>query len=364
MNAKVVVALALALPAADADGAPWLELPQDHAAHEEMPLEWWTFTGHVERAGGGWYAYQVVFHRVDVDTAVTADADHRWMFRSVYPASIALTDLTSGRFYSASTVDRDGAGTSRVSSDAAEIQYRAWSARHDGTAWTIVAAGDSLALELRLEPVKAPVAIGSDGIMTASEEQTLAWRYALPRLRTAGTIRAGRETFDVSGDSWMEHVYGHAFARNGEEGWDVLNLQLRDGAELSLYRFRSAPGRSERRTGGVYISAAGLVMRLETLTTRFYPVGANRWVSTETRRSYPMRWRAEIPALSIRLDVTCTPRHQELATYETHGAAFWRGSVEASGSRGDLRVSGAGFLELVGYAGPFPVDVSEATTMK
>ena len=33
-----------------AEAAEWLDLPQDHAAHPDVPLEWWSFTGHLERS--------------------------------------------------------------------------------------------------------------------------------------------------------------------------------------------------------------------------------------------------------------------------------------------------------------------------
>lgn len=352
-----LVCAAMGMSRAHADG----DTADVFLAHPESTREWWVMTGHLEReTGGGWVAYQIAFHRVDVDTAATPDDAHRWAFRSIYPASLALTDLTTGRFLSAASVDRDGAGTARASEERPELQYRSWRAAYEGGVWRIDAASDSLGIGLTLVPERAPMAIGADGVLTRDHVGPMAWRDAISRLATTGTVRVGTETFRASGVSWLDHVHGRAVCRGGEAGWDFLNIHLRDGADLALYRFRALPGRDERRTGGVYVSASGIVMRLETLTTRFYPVGANRWNSPVTSRSYPMRWRVEVPALSIRLDVTCAPRNQELATYATHGAAIWRGSVEAQGSRGDQRVTGAGFMELAGYAGRFPPEVAEA----
>lgn len=357
----ILVLSTLALGGAAAGGSKgWPDLPRDHAGHPDAPLEWWVFAGHVERPDGRWYAYQVAFHRFDVDTAVAPDTDHRWVFRSIYPAAIGLTDLSTGRFYSRTSVDRSGAGTAHAPSDTPDLRYRAWHAWLDGDAWVIDAPADSFRVSLRLVPAKPVVAFGVDGVLTASDAGTLARRYALPRLETTGTVAAQADTFQVTGISWMDHVYGRQTLLSGEAGWDVANVQLRDGAELSVYRFRSEPGRRERRIGGAYISASGVVMRLESLTTRFYPVGSNRWVSPRTEQSYPVRWRVEIPALSIRLDLACVPRHQELAAFRTHGAGIWRGSVEVTGTRGDAQITGAGFMEMVGYAGRFPPDVAEA----
>jgi len=338
---------------------PGFDFPRDHGNHPEEPLEWWIFSGHLQAADDRWVAYQLAFYRIDVDTAMTVERGGRWGLRSVYPAAMAITDLDAQRFLQADRLERSGAGTARILSDPVRLLHRDWEIHRDGDHWRLDASTDSLAVSLELVVEKPPISVGADG--RGARNDPLFLRYALPRLRTRGTVRMGADTLAVQGVSWLDHLFGRDAIRDGEAGWDFVHLHFRDGAELAIYRTRSTPGRQDRRIGGTYVSASGAMVPLEPLQTRFYPLGTTRWTSPSTGGNYPLRWRIEVPALRLRLDVVATALGQELAGMRTFGANIWRGSVEGSGRRGDHEISTAGFLELVGYLGVFPPRLAVAT---
>jgi predicted secreted hydrolase len=60
---------------------------------------------------------------------------------------------------------------------------------------------------------------------------------------------------------------------------------------------------------------------------------------------YPSGWRLRVPSLS--LEVAVQP---VLADQELRGTPrYWEGAVDVSGTRAGERLSGRGYVELVGY---------------
>ena len=72
------------------------------------------------------------------------------------------------------------------------------------------------------------------------------------------------------------------------------------------------------------------------------------WISPATKASYPVRWHISIPRLKMELEVTTPLRGQELAS--RFGISYWEGAIDATGSRDQSRLRGAGYLEMTGYA--------------
>jgi predicted secreted hydrolase len=73
------------------------------------------------------------------------------------------------------------------------------------------------------------------------------------------------------------------------------------------------------------------------------------WRSPHTGAEYPMGWRIELPAHELELEITPYLRDQELnLTF-----IYWEGAVYLEGVHAGRSVSGAGYVELTGYAAPF-----------
>jgi predicted secreted hydrolase len=73
------------------------------------------------------------------------------------------------------------------------------------------------------------------------------------------------------------------------------------------------------------------------------------WKSDRTPARYPVGWKIEVPAQALEFTVRAVVEKQELALLPL---AYWEGAVEIAGTRDGKPISGRGYLELTGYAGP------------
>ena len=331
----------LAFAALPAAAQSPFDFPRDHHGHAEASQEWWTLFAHVRDSDGDWHAVQASFHRFDFPDDAPEEP---WATRALFPAVVAVTDLTRRRFAYEDRVARAGPGSVELQSAPVDLHHRAWVMTETDSTWRLEARVDSLDIALDFRPRRSPLTVWRpDSTSTTS-------RYVIPRLEVDGSFGKG----DVTGVGWLDHVWGDPILPGKETGWELLTIHMRDGSALIIYRTRTVSRQVERRSGGVYLSASGSTLSLEELTPRFYPVGSVRWGSETTEITYPTRWRVEVPSLELDLTVEAAPPQQELNLLRTHGATLWRGSVDVSGKRGPQRVSGAGFLEIVGYGGRFP----------
>jgi len=61
----------------------------------------------------------------------------------------------------------------------------------------------------------------------------------------------------------------------------------------------------------------------------------------------------QIHPLSIDLTVSPNLSDQEMQALKSSGVTYWEGSVILKGTKQELPISGQGYVELTGYAGPF-----------
>ena len=73
------------------------------------------------------------------------------------------------------------------------------------------------------------------------------------------------------------------------------------------------------------------------------------WRSEKTGAKYPIGWQVEVPAQRLQFTVHAAIENQELALTPL---AYWEGAIEVNGTREGKLISGRGYLELTGYAGP------------
>ena len=77
------------------------------------------------------------------------------------------------------------------------------------------------------------------------------------------------------------------------------------------------------------------------------------WTSPHTRATYPVRWRMQVPSKSLDITIAARLPDQEMRTGKSTGVTYWEGSVSLSGTGATGPVTGAGYVELTGYAGAF-----------
>ena len=334
-----------------ADPGRALVFPRDHAAHPDYRIEWWYYTGNLEAAGGRRFGYQVTFFRAGVDRRPVNPS--RWAVRDLYMAHLAVTDVARREHHVAERLNRAGVGWAGADPETLRVWNDGWTlALEEGGAHRLVAASDDgrMALDLRLEPAAPPVPHGEDGYSRKGNEPGNASHYySLTRLPTTGRLTVGGDSFDVAGASWMDHEFGSSFLEPAQAGWDWFSIQLDDGTDLMLYTMRRLDGSADPWSSGTVVAPGG-VTRLRAGDYRLVP--GRRWTSPESGAAYPVAWRISIPSLGVALRAEAAVDAQELRTGRSTGVTYWEGAIDVHGTRGGRPVTGRGYLEMTGYAGP------------
>ena len=182
------------------------------------------------------------------------------------------------------------------------------------------------------------VSVKGEGIGDASHY------YSMTRLDATGAIDGQR----CRGNAWMDHEFGSSKLRENQQGWDWFSVQLDNDSELMLYQIRRKDGTLDPASSGSLITSDGGVIHIRHDQMRIEPLG--RWRSPASGATYPMGWRVSIPSFGVRLLIDPLLRNQELITSGSTQVTYWEGAADVSGSFGNVAVSGAGYVEMTGYA--------------
>jgi predicted secreted hydrolase len=351
-----VVAVALAVDRDISAQTAWKEatagyrfaFPRDHASHPAHQIEWWYYTGNVATPSGRRFGYQVTFFRVGIDPAPANPS--RWAVRDVYLAHLAVSDPTGRRYRFDERLSRAGPGLSGADA----TRYRVWNgdwstALDDSGRHVLRASAAQVGLSLVLDEGKRPVVNGIDGIsQKGARPGNASHYYSLTRMPTRGSLTIDGETFDVQGESWMDHEFGTSFLEPEQQGWDWLSLQLDGGRELMLYQLRRADGSRDPRSSGTLVEPDGSTRHLTRAD--FTMTGGERTFTGTSGAVYPIVWTVAIPSASLSLTVTTPLPDQELRTLSA-GIVYWEGLVDVSGTAAGRTVGGRGYLEMTGYKG-------------
>jgi predicted secreted hydrolase len=320
----------------------------DHASHPEYKLEWWYYTGNLTARDGRRFGYQLTFFRLGVEKEPVNPS--RWAVRDLYPAHLALTEIDGGKFHSADKLSRAGVGLAGADAQVYHVWNEDWEVRQDPAGRHILrAAAKEFGLELQLEGGKAPVLHGTQGVsQKGAQPGNASHYYSLTQMPTRGALIVNGARLEVEGLSWMDHEFGTSYLEAGQLGWDWFSLQLADGSELMLYRFRRVDGSRDPLSSGTVVAANGHSTSLKSDEFELTPL--KTWRSTSGAR-YPIEWRVQIPARGVDLTVRAALENQEMRTEGSTGVSYWEGAVVASGTAQGRAVQGRGYLEMTGYAG-------------
>ncbi|MEJ5330333.1 MAG: lipocalin-like domain-containing protein [Desulfobaccales bacterium] len=330
-------------------GYQW-QFPRDHGAHPGYRTEWWYYTGHLVSDQGELFGYQVTFFRV----ALTPSPPRRasaWAADTVYFAHLALTDGPGRRFYFRERAQRGALGLAGAATDRLHVWVDDWQATAQGEDIRLTARDEGLALDLTLTPVKPPVFHGDGGFSRkAAGTDHASLYYSLTRLATRGSVTVNGRRFSVSGESWMDREFSSSQLAPNQAGWDWFALQLEDGAEIMLYHLRLTDGGVDAASSGTYVDPQGRTRHLTRDDFRITVTG--HWRSAQSGARYPAAWEIRLPALGYELSLTPTLPDQELRTTGSTRITYWEGQVKVTGRLQDAPVTGRGYVELTGYAGP------------
>ncbi len=323
--------------------------PEDHGPHPEFRTEWWYWTGNLETEDGRAFGYQFTLFR----NALAPDAAPRasaWGAREVYMGHFTVTDVAGGTLHASERFSRVALGLSGATTRPFKVWLEDWETASVGeSTWPLRlrARSDEVALELLLEPGKAPVLQGDRGLSQKSAERgNASYYYSMTRMPSRGTVRVKGQTYTVTGHSWMDREWSTSALGPDQVGWDWFSLQLSDGSELMYYQLRQRDGSPDVYSAGLWVppEGAGEPVRLRRDDMRLTVLES--WRSPRSGGEYPSRWRMQVERLG--LDLTVTPRlaDQELPVT----VVYWEGTVGLEGARQGQPVAGRGYVELTGYA--------------
>lgn len=319
--------------------------PADHGRHEGFKTEWWYFTGNLRDSSGREFGYQLTFFR----TAFASHATTRpspWAMTDLYLAHAAISDVSDKKFTFKDRLERGHPGLAWASDKILDVQLLDWSARmKNDHAIELRADEPGLKIDLTCAPGRDPILQGPGGVNPKGREPGQAsYYYSMTRLPTSGTLAIDKQVYQVSGLSWMDHEFSSNSLSPQQSGWDWMGLQLSDGTDLMIYRLRNKAGGVDYLSGtritpdGVphYLSAADIRME-----------GSHPWTSPSSGGTYPQHWSLKIAGLPDLLVTSAMPG-QELITSNSTNVTYFEGVAHVTDSQG--RPSGAGYLEMTGYA--------------
>ena len=342
----------LAIPETDISGFsqaidPWdWQFPQDHGAHPDFQTEWWYYTGNVATEDGRRFGYQfTIFRRAISPENYVSDSE--WRTDQIHMAHFTISDIAEEEFYHDVRYSRGGAG---LAGAVADPVYRVWledwqviGENEDATLQRITAETEDFGLDVQLEQVKPPALQGDNGLSPKSDEVgNASYYYSLTRLLTSGTITINDETFEVTGNTWMDHEFSTSALGGQAQGWDWFGLIFDDNTELMVGQIRLTDGDKEPAFGGLMINGDGSTRYLAA--DDFTITSTDTWISPHTDAEYPSGWEIELKG-DEGFAITVTPLQNDQELHGT-GIEYWEGAVRIEGDK-----TGYGYAELTGYIG-------------
>jgi predicted secreted hydrolase len=307
-----------------------LELRGVHFQHPLFLTEWWYVNGHIETKTGKSFAYGFCLFRASP---------------LLYFAHLSLTDLESGEF----SFDRVFYPAKKVIFNQKErtISYGDQQLMQQTGLHDFVITGEwkGIKIQLALKNARQPMLSNGNGKIDMPEGG-LSYYYSLTRLHTVGWITAGKETYQVSGNSWLDHQWGNFYVR--KKSWDWFSFQMDDSTDYNLYSFRDRNDKIARQYINVLDSSGQLYNSDRMLIKK-----TRMWKNVRTGRRYVTGWELILPERKDTFIVKARKEDQEL--FDMQGRDFfpsyWEGScIVEKRSAGGKRVFGRGFSEHYPYS--------------
>lgn len=326
------------------------EFPRDHGAHRDFKTEWWYFTGNLSDAAGRHYGYEITFFREGVSPPQQGGEQRsRFIIDDIKFAHFALTDASGKRFVFDQKTSRGSFGEAGFDDGERLAWIDGWQlARDERGEFELSADREDVRLRLKLRPVKSPVVHGENGVSAkAATAGHASHYYSITRLDTYGELTLNGETRGVRGESWFDHEWATNQLAPDQVGWNWMGLQFSDGTELMLYQMSLASGGTDPGSSGTFAERDGSAVHVRADDFRMKQT--RQWRSGVSGAAYPVEWKVEIPGKDFAVRVKPLLDNQELSLGPL---TYWEGAVEIVGERAGRPITGRGYLELTGYAGP------------
>lgn len=297
---------------------------------QEYAVNSWYFVGHFKADGDTIdYLYHIMTGKDPKSGAATVDV------------ALSLTNETTGEYIADETI----VPMAQTTLSPTGLNLRVPNGMVAGPlgALQVKAAMPGGAIDLALSRVSPVLYNGGNGQF--QQMGMIAQEYSIPHFTTRGTIRFGKKTYNVEGDSWFDRQF-----QNQPTGapqpvkWTWMDLNLDNGDSMSLWTFNETGSTRELAWATILHSDGSQTTTAIEPTTRSQ---SNIWQSPVTGQRYPTRWKIKIPDYAAEFDVVLAPKEQELVTPDKKISRM-EGASTVRGTYRGKPITGFGYVELVG----------------
>lgn len=309
-----------------------LDFPADHGAHPTFRIEWWYLTANLTGADGRDYGVQWTLFR----SALAPERAQGWASPQLWLGHAAVT--TPDGHYPMERFARDGTGQAEVTAQPFAARIDDWKmvslpGATGLDALRLTASGPQAAYDLNLRAEGPLVAHGDAGYSVKSAGGQASHYYSQPFYSVAGTLQTPDGPVEVTGSAWLDREWSSQPLEGDQTGWDWISLHLDDGTKLMAARVRDATG---AYLFGTWITPDGLAEALTGDVVTMTPLE----IHTVAGRTVPIRWRVELPAKAVDLEIDAVNPDAWMAL----SVPYWEGPMRITGSH-----QGRGYLEMTGY---------------
>jgi hypothetical protein len=168
------------------------------------------------------------------------------------------------------------------------------------------------------------------------------YEYALPSMKTSGSVVVDGKSYLVAGASWFDRQWGQmAPSFWVHKKWTWMGISLDNGDRISLWDIIEG---DKEHAFATMVHPDG---RHEIVDVEPLAEGATSiWKSAATGHRYPTHWVVSIPTLKARLSVEPLVREQEVVS--PIGVNKYEGASKVAGQIDDKPATGHTVVELVG----------------
>jgi predicted secreted hydrolase len=210
--------------------------------------------------------------------------------------------------------------------------------------FSMSAKTENFSIEFLLTDQKGVIFHGANGLSQKGEEiGNASYYFSQTRLLTEGQLTVNGISYNVSGNSWMDHEFGTSTLGKNQVGWDWFSIQLENDTEIMLFQIRDRDGDISPYSSGTIISPDGSTINLSVEDFEIKPT--RKW-ETSDQIEYPGGWDIQIKRDNIDLSISPVIPDQEMKLF----FRYWEGAVVVNGFMNGEPVNGFGYVELTGYA--------------
>lgn len=293
-----------------------LSFPKDELSHPTI-IEWWYFNGNLKAERGNDYAFMYCLFKVDPQR-VKLPFFEKITVGNFYFSHHLLSDLQKKKFYSTIRFFYEGSETTSL-------------LREKPFTFKIQTENFTLGCSAR----KPPLLINEIGWIDLKTKNT--YYYSFPNMKVEGNILMNSQKISVTGKGWMDHQWADS-PYSPEDKWIWFSLQLNNDMEILCFEYGS---KKKTRLASISYPDGS---QASTGEVNFKPLG-REWTSPKTQAKYELGWKITVPEQRVELEIAPKLKEQEVIFGSIN---YWEGPVAVTGKIGEIKVTGEGFLEIVG----------------